>query len=168
MSAPISMTLQTDGAASFRKSDMERAGRVGMRLVGKLHHRLFKPKKFAANAQQRYKLRHRGTKYRQAKRIRKMNGEKSRAIGLDRPFIWSGRTRDLAMANSKVKAKAPSATRHYVDVVIKAPQLNRKPWLREEMERINKNEITELQKQGIKRYERELTRRGRKVTRRTK
>ena len=168
MPAIVEMQFTTRGVENWTKASMQRAGRVAMQLVGKLHHRLFKPRKFGANAQQVYKLRRRSRKYNQRKRGRSVNGQGVRAIGEEKPFVWSGETRRLAMAGNKVNAKAPSAARHYVDVILNAPQLNRKPWVREEFETINKNEVAELRRQGIKRYERELFRRGTTKTRRSK
>lgn len=168
MPAIVQMTFVRRGVETYRKPDMQRAGRVGMRLVGKVHHRKFKPRKFGPNAEQIYKLQRRAKKYRQRKLGRGSNGEGSRALGEDKPFVWSGETRRLALAGNKVVARAPSAARHYVDVKLNTPQLNRKPWLREEFERINKNEVAELRKVGIRRYERELFRRGKTTSRRSK
>lgn len=147
---------------------MQKAGRVAMRVVGKLHHRLFKPKKFGPNALQRYKLRRRSAKYRRANAGHGTNQQGIRSIGEDIPFVWSGRTRTLAMGSNKVDARAPSASRHFVDVILNSPQLNQVPWVREEFEKINKNEIAELRKQGIKRYDRELSRNGRSASRKSK
>ena len=168
MPAAVSMTLTSKGAAAFRKGDMQKAGRVAMRVVGKLHHRLFKPRKFAPNSSQRYKLKRRSPKYQKANAGRGTNQSDVRSIGENIPFVWSGRTRTIAMGGNKVDARAPSSARHFVDVILNAPQLNQVPWVREEFERINKNEIAELKRAGVKRYERELTRGGRTVQRKSK
>lgn len=162
------MTVTWTGAAAVRKADMKTAGREAMRLAGQLHHKLFKPRKFSPTADKIYKLRRRAPRYRKAKRYHGKNGQGVRAIGVDQPFIWSGTTRNLAMAGTRVIATAPSAERHWVRILFNTPQLNRVPWVREEFERINKNEVETLRKASAKRYERHLNQHGRVLTRRSK
>lgn len=156
MPAVLEVQLKLDGPLAVTKRDIREASREAMAEVGRTHHRLFKPRKFGPNAQQIYRLRFRSTRYRQAKRGRGVNGQGVRAIGVDRPFIWSGTTRDLAMGAEKYKAKAPSAARAYVDVVINAPVLNFQPWLREEMEKVTKGEAKKLGIVARKRFAREI------------
>jgi hypothetical protein len=142
---------------------MQAAGRVAMRAVGGYWVRTYLPLHFENTAFFRYGYTARNPAYRK----RKINGGTlggEQSIGEDRPLVWSGRSRERAKA-ARVEAKAPSGSKAYAEVVIDAPALNFRPVgsridMRDEVTRVNQQEISVLSDIFVRAYEKELIRMG--------
>lgn len=145
--------VSREGFEAATKTQLRDVLRESLRPVGDLWHREFKPIKFTDAATKRYNLVPRAGEpgsnrkwkgsytYRKAARATSGGSFGSRAIGETKPFVWSGRTRALALGNSKVEVAALSHGEGRCDVIINAPQLNISPKggrinMREEMERV--------------------------------
>lgn len=173
------ITIIREGYETVGRKERGDAMRASMRFIGDRHHQRYKPLKFKDSATKRYGLKPRGgepgsgTKYQgsytEAKARRGVNGQKRRAIGETKPFVWSGGSRASAAASRKVVAKATS-TRGSSEVVINVPIFNiggssKRINLNEEFRRVAETERKEQETAGAKKYDRELSRAPRKTTR---
>lgn len=144
-----------------------------MHAGGNLYKSRFLMLKFTHGALKRYGLQPRrgqsgsGRKftgsYVQAKVKRRENGDGVRAIGENKPFVWSGETRNRVRSQSRVEAKASSSERGYFEVIAQARQLNRAGTskrinLVEEFERTAQVENLECEKAEAKAYDKHIQR----------
>lgn len=146
--------------------------RSALRGGGEHYKRRFLMLKFTHAAIKRYGLKPRrgqrgsGRSYRgsyvEGKVKRRDNGE-SRAIGENKPFVWSGETRSRVRSMARVEAKATNYRSGYAHVIASANQLNRAGTgkrinLIEEFERTAPEEIREVEKVERDAYDKHLTR----------
>lgn len=101
--------------------------------------------------------------YVEAKIKRRENGAGVRAIGENKPYVWSGETRNRVRSMARVEGKAASATRGHWVIIAQARQLNRagsgkRINLVEEFERTAPSEEREVERVQAKAYDKHLQR----------
>jgi hypothetical protein len=165
----VRASITIDGVAALKPSQIRAAARVALRAVGETWINRFLPLHFQNIAFARYGYTPRQPYYRMRKRKRVEIGG-VRAIGEDKPLVFSGRSRERAKA-ARVDAKAPSSTRAYADIIIDAPALNFKPTgstvnMRDEVTRVTQEEQDILSNVFVRAFEAELDRLGRTTKRR--
>jgi hypothetical protein len=161
-------SIELDGIAAMKASDIRAAARVAMQKVGDYWIKTYLPLHFENTAFFRYKYTPRNPRYRK----RKLNfGEIDgvQAIGEDRPLVWSGRSRERAKA-ARAQGKSPSAKFAYADITIDAPALNFRPTgsridMRDEATRVNQQEVNTLGDLFAKEFDKELVTLGAKKRR---
>lgn len=162
MTVRASMTI--DGIAGLKANDIREAARTALRAVGRLWIDKFLPIHFTNAANSRYGYTARSQYYRYRKRQKAEIGG-FRAIGEDKPLVWSGRSRERAKM-ARAEAKAPSSRSAYVDIIIDAPALNFKPTgstidMRDEVTRVIQPEIDELAALFVREFDAALEKKGR-------
>lgn len=171
------ITIIRAGYESVGRKERGDALRDSMRFIGVRHHRIYKMRKFTDAATRLYDLTPRAGEpgsgrpykgsYTEAKVKRGVNGQKVRAIGESKPFVWGGTSRSAAQASQKVEATATS-TRGSSSVIIRTPSFNRggtksRINVNEEFRRIAESERKSQETEGLKRYDRNLQRAPRKT-----
>jgi hypothetical protein len=170
---PLKIIVTRRGVEALTTRQQRDCLRESMRVIAEGWHDNYKLLKFAKSAMRRYNLTPRSGdpgsgrafrgSYQWAKLKRRKNGDGAQAIGEVKPFVWSGRSRTLAMASRKVVATAKSSTRARSEAVINAPALNfknpkSKVNAREEMERVIPAETAVLEGDGAREYSNQITR----------
>lgn len=166
MTVIASITL--DGIAGLKASDIRAAARVGMQAVGDYWIANYLPLHFQNTAFFRYGYTPRNPSYRKRKRAQAILGH-AQAIGEDLPLVFSGTSRERAK-QARAVGKAPSSKMATADITIDAPALNFRPAgsrinMREEVTRVNNQEVGVLAELFTKRFDQELVRMGKKKRR---
>ena len=176
-------TIERAGVEAATIPQHRRALKSSYEFIAKRHHRLYKMLKFHKRAVRRYGLKPRrgnpGSGRKFAGSYAQAKVEKRRLfffsneplpIGENKPFVWSGRTRQLAAGSRAVRSKATNAGKGFGEAIIRTPQLNRagrqkRIDLIEEFQRVTPGEVKEQERAGARHYEKSLRRmRARKVT----
>ena len=178
--AILSMTIEQRGAGAATAAARRNALRNAFAYIAGLWDKLFKMRRFQAGATARYSLAPRmgdrgsGRKFKgsyvEAKIRRRVNGDGKRASGENKPFVWSGDSRDRVRQQHKIVAKAASHTRAYAENIFDVPTFNLTPKggrikLREEFERVIEEERRLLEDLGAQHYENNLARTPPRFTR---
>lgn len=150
------------GPSSATDSQRRDALRAAMRTVGLMWHREYKPLKFRNSATRRYDLKPRmGERGSPAPFRGSYTQKKLKKFGHTRPFEWSGKSRQSAMASNRVIAKATSSKQGRCEAIVVAPKFNRSVGqrinLREEFERVLPEEFRALTKEALRAYRSQLT-----------
>lgn len=130
----INITMIREGVAAFGKQQMRNIGRKAIAAAGLLWWRAYLPIHFTKRALRRYSYHprqgdpgsghpFRGS-YAESKIKRRKNGQNVQAIGENKPFVWSGRSREQATSAPNVEAKAKNYSTFDAHVKINAPTLN--------------------------------------------
>jgi len=130
----IEIRFTKTGVVGITKTQLGEIGRAAMNKVGHAWWKLFLPIHFTRRAMQRYGYRPRvgdpGSgrpfkgSYAEAKVKRRENGQGVRAIGENKPFVWSGNSRAQALSQPNINAVRENYRSYRADVFINAPTLN--------------------------------------------
>ena len=171
MIAFISITTTRTGVLAIGRNAMREVGRFTMHAVALLWWTQFLPFHFMRTAINRYGYKPRAGdfgsgrpfkgSYTQAKVLRRRNGQGVRSIGENRPFVWSGQSRERALSSPNITVKARSFSDYEGRVVINAPTLNFVPNARQEILAGTSDEANDLEQTGGKEWEKQLKRRAR-------
>lgn len=120
----IRISITKSGLATIGKNGFRKIGRQAIETCVRYWWEHYLPLHFTPAAHLRYGYAPRGNNYRKAK-IRKAAGSDGvRAIGEDKPLVFTGRSRERALSSPNIKAKAPSFERYVGSAVINAPAFN--------------------------------------------
>jgi hypothetical protein len=152
-----------DGMAAMKPADIRAAGRAALRVVGMYWITNYLPLHFKKTAFQRYGYTPRNPSYSKRKRAGGTIGGVE-AIGEDLPLVWSGRSRERSR-NSRFALENNSGNSVAGNVIINAPALNFRPTgsridMRDEVTRVNNQEIRTLADVFTRHFEDELQKRG--------
>lgn len=170
----ITITITKSGVAGISKQTLRHVGRVAIRAAAILWWEKFLPIHFTKRAIRRYGYTPRkgepgsGRKFRgsyaESKIKQRSNGDGVKAIGENKPLVWSGRSRTQATQSQNIKAVASSFSNYRADVIIPANTLN---FLRgrinadTELRATTSAEEKEIEKVFADAFEAELNRLGR-------
>ncbi len=113
----LTATITDAGPYLLSKREMQKIGRDAIEAAGKLWHYKFKRRHFQTEAYSLYHYRKRAAKW---EIIKARIHPESAGV----PLVFSGESRQLAMSQNRVTARAPSFDRYHADVTVSAPKLN--------------------------------------------
>lgn len=143
----------TAGGYHFKSRHlMRRFTAAGARLLG------YKPRRGARGSGRAFQ-----GSYVQGKIKRRENGQGVKAIGENKPFVWSGESRNAVRTGAKVTATVNSATRSRFEIVAATPNFNRRGKnaridLNEEFSRVADLEVQDTESVEAAAYEKYLQR----------
>lgn len=169
----IGVTIKRSRAKAIPASVLQQALRAAVTAGGYYYKRHYLMVRFTNAAINRYGLKpRRGNRgsgrawqgsYAQAKVLHRSNGEGSKAIGENKPFVWSGESRRSAKAGAKVKGIAPSSREGRFELTAPTPNFNRlgssaRINLNEEFSRVAPVEVASVDKVETAAYDKFLQR----------
>ncbi len=171
MIAFISITMTRTGVLAIGRNAMREVGRFTMNAIALQWWTEFLQIHFTRTAIKRYGYKPRAGdfgsgkpfkgSYTQSKVLRRRNGQGIRSIGENKPFIWSGQSRERALSSPNISTKARTFRDYEGRVVINAPVLNFVPNARQEILAGTADEADDLEQTGGKEWEKQLKRRAR-------
>lgn len=167
----IRIRFTRTGVIGITKNELRQIGRATMLVVGMAWWKMYLPIHFMKRAVNRYGYRprqgdpgsghpFRGS-YQESKLKRRKNSQGRKAIGEVKPLVFTGDSRDRALAAPNIKAVAQNFRDYRADVAIDAPALNFVPGAREEVLAGVVEEELELQGVFADEFERQISLRGR-------
>lgn len=164
------------------KSGLATIGRNGFREIGRqaigaavaYWSSHYKPLHFQNVAYLRYGYQSRTKKYNESKQRRLKAEDGMRALGEVKPLVFTGRSRDRALGQSKIRTRAPNYQTYVGEEVIDAPAFNfgigKRINMRDEVTRLNDQESKTLDRIFTENWNKSVERRmaaSPKVTRKT-
>lgn len=122
-----SVTITYRGAETWGKKDLQDALREQAKAIATSHHRVVTPQKFTRAAARKYGHVKRQKRYigkKIARVPREINGTRVVPDGSGLDFVFSGYSRETALASRGIKATAASSTRAYGEAIIVANVFN--------------------------------------------
>lgn len=130
----MTIRFTRSGVAGIGRRQLQEIGRLAIGAVGLYWWKNYLPIHFTRRALRRYHYRPRegdpGSgrpfkgSYSEAKTKHAENGQKVRAIGENKPYVWSGRSRSQATASPHIVTVAPNYKTYRAEVRIPTNTLN--------------------------------------------
>lgn len=168
----IRISITKSGLSTIGKNGFREIGRRSIETCVRYWWEHYLPLHFTPAAHLRYGYPPRGNNYRKAKIRRAAGSDGVRAIGEDKPLVFTGRSRERALSSPNIKAKAPSFERYVGSAVINAPAFNfgagKRIDMRDEVTRLNPTEAAYLDKLFTRTWNALARAAGLRATRQTK
>jgi hypothetical protein len=168
----IRISITKSGLATIGKNGFREIGRQAIETCVRYWWEHYLPLHFTPAAHIRYGYASRGPNYRKAKLRGAAGSDGVRAIGEDKPLVFTGRSRERALSSPNISAKSPSFERYVGKAIINAPAFNfgagKRIDMRDEVTRLNPTEAAYLDKLFTREWNRLLRLAGLRATRQTK
>lgn len=171
----IKVEITKSGLAAIGKRGFQAVGREAMYAAALYWFKTYLPLHYKNTAYRRYRYKWRDPRY---EKIKENKGEwpfgdnPGKSIGEDLPHVFTGRTRELALAHESIVTKAPNFETYRAEVHIKAPVYNfskgKRIDLRDEVTRFTPQEEKKLEKIFAEAWEKALKKRGLSAPKTTK
>lgn len=144
----IRISITKSGLLAVGKKGFREIGRQSIEVCVRYWWEHYLPLHFQNVAFLRYGYASRGPNYRKAKIRQGVGADGVRAIGEDKPLVFTGRSRERALSSPNISAKAPSFERYVGKAIINAPAFNfgagARIDMRDEVTRLNPTEAAYL------------------------
>jgi hypothetical protein len=168
----IRISITKSGLATIGKNGFREIGRQAIETCVRYWWENYLPLHFTPAAHLRYGYAHRSNKYRKAKLRRAAGADGVRAIGEDKPLVFTGRSRERALLSPNISAKAPNYQNYVGTAIINAPAFNfgagKRIDMRDEVTRLHPTEAAYLDKLFTRTWNKLLRAAGLRATRQTK
>lgn len=165
------ITITRTGLLAIGRNGYREIGRLAIRAAAEYWWAKYLPLHFQNIAYQRYRYPRRDKRTNALKIARKpwpFGEHLEPAIGEVKPLVFSGRSRELALAAPHIHAVAKTFERYRSDTIINAPAFNfgvgKRIDMRDEVTRVNEQEIKTLERIFGAEWEAQLKTRGASAT----
>lgn len=167
----IAIRFTKTGVVGIGKNELREVGRAASAAVGLKWVKSFLPIHFTKRGVRLYGMiprrgnpgsgrRYKGS-YAEAKVKRKEDSKGVKAIGENKPLVWSGRSRSQALQGNTIRTFAPSFRSFRAEITIPANTLNFVKDADVDLKTVTPGENTELEKVFASEWEVQLRKRGR-------
>lgn len=171
----ISVEITRSGLAAIGRRGFQAVGKAAMLAAAEHWYKVYLPLHFMNTAYRRYRYKPRDERTRELKLQRKewpFGENRARAIGEDKPHVFSGRSRENALSKKNIETKAPNYQSYYalvkVDVRVYNFSSGKRIDLRDELTRYTPQEERYMEKLFAEEWERQLIKRGAMAPKKTK
>jgi hypothetical protein len=171
----IRVEITKSGLAAIGKNGYRESGRSAILAAAEHWWRVFLPLHFENVAYRRYRYKFRDDRTDELKVNRQewpFGENTDKAIGEDKPLVFTGRSREVATRNRNIRVAAPNFQTYRADVVLNARAFNfgsgKRIDMRDEVTRFTPQEERTMERIFAEDWENQLIRRGQRSPKKTK